>query len=166
MPAADLSRVIVTEYGNYFRKVRQKATQSAIDLGRIAPLATAVNSLADALLGDLGTVAGAVSLARDHAQKFEYPEYIDLGDFARQLAQRLPHQPKVQTAIASLQATLDSGKPGVAVLANATAGTAVQRATGLSIYFPRAEDYAPDYSDLLYSRHGRWKAFLEKMFAS
>jgi hypothetical protein len=34
----------------------------------------------------------------------------------------------------------------------------------VSIYFPRPEDYAPDYRDLLFSRDGRWKTFLEALF--
>jgi hypothetical protein len=39
-----------------------------------------------------------------------------------------------------------------------------QRAKGVSIYFPHPEDYAPDYSDLLFSRQGKWKAFLQGLF--
>jgi hypothetical protein len=48
---------------------------------------------------------------------------------------------------------------------NSTAGSRVQDATGVSIYFPpTARSYAPDYGDLAFSKDGRWMAFLEALF--
>ncbi len=164
MSPADLAKTIVVEYGKYFQRARETATQSALNLGRIAAAAAAVNELADALLADLSSVAGTVVLARDRAQKFEMPEYIDLGDFAAQLAQRLPHNAKVQAAVASIQAALNPKAANAFVIQNATSGAKVARANGVSIYFPHPEDYAPDYGDLLFSRQGRWKAFVQALF--
>jgi hypothetical protein len=166
MGPAELARTIVADYGRWYRlhgnPVYDKAaTQSALDLGRLPPLADAVNALADVLRQDLNRVAGAVSLSRDRAQKFEYPEYVDLGDFVEQLAARLPDHGPVQTAVAQLRPALSQF-----VIENATWGASVGRATGVSIYFPHPEDYAPDYGDLAYSREGRWRQFLEAFFAA
>jgi Clostripain family len=164
MAPADLAKAIVVEYGRYYQRSGETATQSALDLGRVRAAGAAVSELADALLADVSHVAGAVSLARDRAQKFEMPEYIDLGDFAGQLAQRLPQSAAVKAATDRIQQALQPATGAGLVLQNATSGSTVQRATGVSLYFPRAEDYAPDYSDLAFSRDGRWKAFLEAQF--
>jgi len=159
MAAADLAKIIVDEYGKYFQKDGEAATQSAVDLSRIENAASAVNDLADELISDLQNVAGAVTLARDKAQKYEYPEYVDLGDFAKQLQLRLPGNAKIKSAADKVLTSLSS-----VVIKNVTAGKGVERSTGLSIYFPHQEDYAPDYSDLDFSKQGKWRKFLEALF--
>ena len=159
MTAADLAKIIVDEYGKYFQKDGEAATQSAVDLSRIENAASAVNDLADELISDLQNVAGAVTLARDKAQKYEYPEYVDLGDFAKQLQLRLPGNAKIKSAADKVLTSLSS-----VVIKNVTAGKGVERSTGLSIYFPHQEDYAPDYSDLDFSKQGKWRKFLEALF--
>jgi hypothetical protein len=164
MSPADLSKVVVAEYGKYFTKIHTPATQSALALDRIGPIVSAVNALAAALLADMHTVAGAITLARDHAQKYEMPEYIDLGDFTAQLAQRLPHNTAVQSAASAVASALNTTSPAGFVLANTTTGGKLAKSTGVSIYFPHEEDYSPDYSDLLFSQHGQWKAMLQAVF--
>ena len=163
---ADLAKIVVSEYGKYFTKAHETATQSALSLDRISTAASAVNALATALLADVHNVAGEVSLARDHAQKYEMPEYVDLGDFAAGLARRLPHNAAVQSAVSAVRAALDSSSSTALVVANATSGARVARSTGVSIYFPHAEDYSPDYADLLFSREGRWKDLLQAIFSA
>ena len=164
MTPADLSKIVVAEYGKYFTKAKTPATQSALALDRIAPIAAAVNALASALLADVHAVAGTVTLARDRAQKYEYPEYIDLGDFAAQLAQRLPNNSAVRSAAAAIASALDTASATGFVIANTTTGASVAKSTGVSIYFPHEEDYSPDYSDLLFSKQGQWKALLQAIF--
>jgi hypothetical protein len=164
MAPPELAKLIVQEYRKSFQHTGDATTQSALDLARIPAAAAAVNALADLLLADLPQLAGTVILARDRAQKFEMPEYIDLGDFARQLAQRLPQHAKLQTTVRDIHAALDPAAPGTLVIQNATTGTKMARATGVSIYFPRAEDYAPDYGALRFSQQGRWRTFLEAVF--
>jgi len=164
MGPADLAKIVVSEYGKYFTKAHTPATQSALALDRIAAIASGVNALATALLADIPHLAGTVTLARDRAQKYEMPEYIDLGDFAAQLAERLPHNTAVQSAASAIKATLDSSSSSAFVIANATSGASVVKSTGVSIYFPHAEDYAPDYSDLLFSKQGKWRELLQAIF--
>jgi hypothetical protein len=164
MTPAELAKLVVVEYRKSFQRSGDATTQSALDLRRVSAAAAAVNELADLLLADLRTVAGAVTLARDRAQKFEMPQYVDLGDFAAQVAERLPQHPKIDTAVRAIQAALDPTAPGALVIENATTGTKMARATGVSIYFPRPDEYAPDYRDLRLSREGRWRPLLESLF--
>jgi Clostripain family len=166
MSPANLAKTIVIEYGKYYQKTREMATQSALDLAQIPSTAAAVNELVGVLLGDLASVAGAVSLARDQAQKFEMPEYIDLADFTEQLAQRLPQNLKVAAAAKKLLTALSPTTGTGLVIHNATCGPKVQRAHGVSIYFPHKEDYSPDYSDLAFSKDGRWRTFLKALFTA
>jgi hypothetical protein len=164
MSPADLSRLVVSEYGKYFSKAHTPGTQSALALDRINGIASAVNLLATALLADIHTVAGTVTLARDRSQKYEMPEYIDLGDFAAQLAQRLPQNAAVRSAASAVASAINPSSPTSFVLANTTTGTALAKSTGVSIYFPHQEDYSPDYSDLRFSQQGQWKKLLEAIF--
>ncbi len=164
MSPSDLTKTIVDEYQKYYQKTGETATQSALDLSQIQAVSALVSELADALLADLSNVAGAVSLARDRAQKFEMPEYIDLGDFAKQIIQRIPQNAAVRDVANKITNALDPANRDSLVVRNATCGNNVARAKGVSIYFPRKEDYAPDYSDLSFSKNGRWKVFLEAQF--
>jgi len=170
MSPQDLSKAIVQSYGAWYQQYGnsasdKSATQSALDLGQIEPVADAVNALADLFIANLNNVAGSISLARDKAQKFDYPEYIDLGDFAAQLLLRLTQNPQITAAASKVRDTLQSQAEGGFVIANSTWGPTVQRASGVSLYFPQQENYSPDYADLIYSKQGRWKAFLEAFYA-
>lgn len=162
----DLAKTIVTEYGQWYRKQgpSSEATQSALDLDRMPPLADAVNALADALLANLKTVTGPILLARDRAQKFAMPEYVDLGDLARQLLQRLTRQAALKTAAEQILKTLPVKTGAGVVIANAVNGAGVRNATGLSIYFPEKSNYAPDYAGLRFSQDTHWRKFLEALF--
>jgi hypothetical protein len=154
MSPANLAKTIVTEYGKYYQKTRETATQSALDLAQIPSAAAAVNELVGVLL------------ARDQAQKFEMPEYVDLADFAEQLAQRLPQYIRVAAAAKKLLTALSPTTGTGLVIHNATCGPKVHRAHGVSIYFPHKEDYSPDYSDLAFSKDGKWQTFLKALFTA
>jgi hypothetical protein len=165
MSPADLAKTIVTEYGKYYQKAQETTTQSALDLNQIRSAAAAVNELANALLVDLANVAGAVSLARNRAQKFQMPQYVDVGDLAGQLIKRLPQNAKVESAAKDILKSLSPTGKNSFVIQNAKWGLKVERASGVSIYFPsREEDYAPDYRDLALSKEGSWRRFLEALF--
>lgn len=170
MSPEDLSKIIVQNYGQWYQQygnplTDKSATQSALDLGQIGPIADAVNALADVFIANLDNVAGSVTLSRDKAQKFDYPEYIDLGDFAAQLLLRLSQNPQVTAAANKIRDMLQSQAGIGFVIANTTWGPTVQRASGVSLYFPQQGSYSPDYGDLMYSKQGRWRAFLEAFYA-
>ncbi len=92
------------------------------------------------------------------------PEYLDLGDFCRQLRLRLSQSPAVLSAAERVLGTLVPSPDGF-VVQNVALGAGLQRATGVSIYFPHPEDYAPDYAGLLFSKTGHWDNFLKALFA-
>ena len=155
MAPADLAELIVEEYGKYFARTHTSSTQSALDLARVGAVKTAVDALAQALLHGLPANEGAISLARDWVQKFEYPEYVDLGDLAAELIRNLPADAAVQKAARKVQDAL-----GDFVIANKTVGAKMARAGGASIYLPPRGELAPDYADLLFSRESPWKSLL------
>jgi hypothetical protein len=160
MDPAELAKIVVTEYGKYFTRTGEASTQSALDLERVTAVANAVDALALALLADLPKMEAAVSLARERAQKFDSPEYVDLHDLAGLLAQYLPNEAAVQTAAGRLQATIASNGNGF-VVANDTVGKKMARAHGVSIYMPSTGEYSPDYKDLRFSKDARWNRLLE-----
>jgi len=115
------------------------------------------------LLADLNNVAGAAVLAREWAQKFEYPEYIDLGDFVNELALQLPQNVAVKSASENILKALGLTTEHGFVIQNARCGPKEKRASGLSIYFPTSGNYSPDYSDLTFCKEGNWRKFLEAL---
>jgi hypothetical protein len=162
MDPAELAKIVVGEYGKYFTRTGEASTQSALDLERVTAVAQAVDALALALLADLPKMEAAVSLARDRAQKFDSPEYIDLHDFAGLLAQYLPHEAAVQTTAARLRAAIAGNGNGF-VVANDTVGKKMAQAHGVSIYMPSPGQYSPDYKDLQFSKDARWMRLLETL---
>ncbi|MEK6225569.1 MAG: clostripain-related cysteine peptidase [Chloroflexota bacterium] len=164
MAPADLAKTIAVEYGAWYKQHGTQddgsATQSALDLSKLKNVVQAVDDLARALMAELPAVAGAVSVAKTGTQKFEYPEYIDLGSFAKQLEKKLPADSKAKAPAAAVLKAVGSDGSGF-VMANTTWGNAVRGATGVSIYFPQPEEYSPDYDSLELSRDGKWMPFLK-----
>jgi len=168
MTGAQLANTIAKRYGAWYQQngVASRdgaATQSALNLGQIQTAADAVDQLGGALLKDIQKVAGGVALARNTAQHFEYPEYIDLGDFAAQLVSRLPKTSPASKAAAGVREALKVSGKGF-VTQNAKWGSGVKRALGVSIYFPPAGGYSPDYATLQFSKQARWNKFLQAFF--
>ena len=161
-----LARTIVAEYGAWYRRLRETATQSALDLGRVRAAAQALDALAGALLEGLPGLAGTALLARERAQKFEMPEYVDLADLARELQRRLSAKSRASAAAAAVIGAVEGDGNGGAglVLANSVVGSRVRRARGVSIYFPSKDRYSPDYGSLSISRDARWSRLLKALF--
>jgi hypothetical protein len=171
MDARSLASTIVESYGAWYVKNGDpvhdaSATQSALDMSRLGNVIDALNELAEALRSQLPEVKGAIALAKTAVQKFDYPEYIDLRDFATQLSGNLPAGSSSKIAADKLQQLLTVGGSSAFVLANATWGDAVQRASGVSIYFPEKTGYSPDYDDLDLSKDGSWAKMLKAFFAA
>jgi hypothetical protein len=165
---ADLAKTITQDYGEYYKKngdiiSDQSATQSALDISHIHPVADSVNELASILIKKIREVAGGIALAKDKAQKFTYPEYIDLASFLNELIKWLPQDKEVENAAKKVLNMLNAQTNGF-IIANSTWGEKVKRACGVSIYFPTAESYLADYDDLAFSKECNWKKFLETLF--
>ena len=171
MSPADLSKAIVKSYGDWYAKNGDpvhdlSATQSAFDMGRIGPVVDAVDKLSLALIAEMAEVKGAIGLAKAGVQKFDYPEYVDLGDFANRLMRSLPGSCQSKTAAQGLVQKLGDGGSSDFVTANVTWGAADVRASGVSIYFPDANGYSPDYDDLDMSGDVAWAKMLKAFFAA
>lgn len=167
---ADLAKIITQDYGQYYEKngspiYDKTATQSALDLNQIEPVANSLNELANILIKNIAGIAGQVTLARDKAQKFsEYPEYVDLISFLNELVKWLPdNQAEAKGAVNKTLSVLNQTSNKF-ILANSTWGLNVKRASGVSIYFPSSEQYLTDYADLEFSKKYAWNQFLETLF--
>ena len=167
MSPSDLAKLIVREYRGWYDKNGSAsdgaATQSAFDLSKIDQAVAALDDLAGALTSELSSVAGAVSLALAGAQKFRYPEYVDLGSFASQLVKKLPARAKSRAPANALLKVLANND---FVVANATWGDSAKRATGVTVYFPKPEEYSPDYDQLELSQNAKWMPFLKAFNAA
>ena len=156
----ELAKLIVVEYGKSYEGSGESATQSALNLNSIDPAVKSIDAMSSVLLNNLNSMAGGISLARDKSQKFEMPEYIDLADFVAQLSKRISGSKDVKAITDNVLSALNGGF----VMQNAAVGRGVERANGVSIYFPSKEDYAPDYKDLLLSNDCKWNQFLKGFF--
>lgn len=166
MSPQDLAQTIAQDYGQWYQQhgdvvADQAATQSALDLNQLGTVADAVNGLASVFIKHLDNVLDPIILARYRTQRFAYKEYIDLGDFAAQLLRQFPTDRQIREAATTIRDAIGSQAQGRFVIANTVWGRNVQRASGVSLYFPHEEEYCPDYVDLMYSKQGRWRAFLE-----
>lgn len=127
-------------------------TLSAKDLSQISTLKDAVDALAVALMGGIGTYDQEIADARNAVETFgdcdywyDEPYYramyvpvgsIDLYDYARILAETLPGT-DIATAAAAVMTLVDN-----AVVAN-WAGELQPNANGIAIYYPDFEGYDP-----------------------
>jgi hypothetical protein len=84
--------------------------------------------------------------------------------FLDELVKWLPeNQPDVKDAVKRTLAVLKQNGNRF-IIANSTWGPTVNRASGISIYFPSAAQYLTDYSDLQFSKKYSWNRFLESLF--
>jgi hypothetical protein len=170
MSSRELAKSIASAYGRFYKNTGNVVTQSALDLGQIQKTAAAVSELADALIAgltnpaDLKNTLNGIRSAQGNSQSFEYPEYLDLGDFAGQIALELPQNAAVQATSAKILDSLNKPSGGNLVIQNSTCGDTVKYATGISIYFPSKNDYSTDYQSLAFSKDYHWKDLLETYF--
>ncbi len=139
------------------------ATLALLDLSRMGALDQAVESLADALVDNLDTVATEVGRQRNQSLEFGLDESgenvgysaVDLGDFLARLT-NVPAE--VDTARQAAFRALDG------VVVEQATGPAATQATGLSLYFPPTDDlYFPEeYGSIDAGR--AWNEFLAAYF--
>lgn len=134
-------------------------TQSALNLAELPNIAKAVNTLATAMKTALKDTAeyAAITKALNAVQKFDMPDFIDLGNFCQELAGR-SKTAAVKTATKGVLACLQSD--GGFVINQRHKGSGVSGATGVAIYFPRGP-VNKVYGRLDFTKATAWKAFLE-----
>ena len=145
MTGLDLSNAIVDTYveGNQGVGV----TNSVVDPGRLAYLATRVQSLAAYLRTHWAAQKGAFDSARAACQAYSIYDYKDLYDFAAHLK-----SVSSDSQVKSLsQAVMDAiSDPSVSsVLYEAHSGSTVVDSYGISIYIPAHGSYMSSYGTAL-----------------
>jgi len=157
MTSLDLGREIVKQYVASYQE--EGVTQSLLNLTRVDAAASCVDALARALIAAIKTPAEYVAVTRalNATQRFEMPDFVDLGAFCRELARRTKVA-SVKTATSAVLAAL-AGPDGL-VAAEAHKGEAVRGAGGVAVYFPRGP-VSETYARLDFASAGRWAKFLE-----
>jgi hypothetical protein len=134
-------------------------TQSALNLSQIDGVRRAVQALATALRKSLKTPAeyAAITKALNATQRFDMHDFVDLGDFCRELATRSRSAAVKAAARATIEALAAEGG---FVVAQRHKGSGVAEATGVAIYFPRGP-VNKVYGRLDFAKDGGWQGFLE-----
>ena len=147
--AALIAKQFVASYGK-----DEAVTQSSVDLAALDAVVKAANALGTKLAGVLKkkdmAVRGSISYARTISQGYEHPDYVDLCDFAVNLASVWP--------AASTDAKAIVAAVSASVFANYATNAKVKRSRGLSIYLPLAK-ISPLYANLDFAKGG-WGKFL------
>lgn len=162
MAPSELGSTLVRRYLESYRHGATDATQSAIDLEQLGDLVDAVDDLARALLSEIHTasLASALHLAWQQALHFFGHLYVDLYDLAR-LLHGITASARVHRTCQRVMTVID-GKGGKSpIIAEGHAGPAMERARGISIYFPGYHDPAIQYRGLDFAQRTAWAEFLE-----
>lgn len=156
MDAAALGRAVVRHYLASYAG-GDNVTQSAVDLTRVTPLATAVHGLGRALRAALGQAAGraGILMARAQVQEYSrpYDDYCDLLDLCNLLDRHCDN--------AALRAAGAAVRQGVAAgtIASGFKGKRVANSNGISIYFPKRH-VSPLYRTLDFAQGDGWAEFI------
>ncbi len=160
MTPAELATTIVRRYAEFYGPDGPNITQSAIDLGKLDDLVTAVDALAGRLLAALpdATLEQALYRAWRRTLRFFDDLYVDLHHFAVNLAGTTSRR-DVRNAALDVRRAIEAG--GGPIIAEAHGGARMRRARGLSIYFPPFRDPSVFYRELDFANRTRWAEFLE-----
>lgn len=156
----------------YFQDRTGAVVGSVVNLSQVGAVRTAVDSLADALLAQVGTQKDAMTAARNASQKFDVGDdfkitnddyYLDLWHMADRLAAQAP---AVAGQANAVKAAVDD-----AVLGRKTRSSPEEdygNARGLGIYWPKwvsgaYGDYV-NHNIFTATRDGRWDDFLAGYF--
>jgi hypothetical protein len=135
------------------------ATQSAMDLSKVVPIATAADLLARALSANSSTYASQIASARDASQHYTlYAEYKDACDFAEKVKAAAP-APDIVAAADYLTSAITS-----ATILERHWGASVAGSHGLSIAIPTPayyhDHYQTVYSQLAFAQDTAWDEWL------
>lgn len=157
MTADELGSSIVGQYVNSYSQ-DEGVTQSLIDMALVAAQVGAVDKLARKLTKKLANPAihKAVTWARQQAQRYDNPDYIDLVNWCELLQLKVRHE--------GIQALCGDVVSNYCVTSNAYVGEAMSRSKGVSIYFPESH-ISPLYKKLDFAADTAWDDFLQAYLA-
>lgn len=162
MGVEDLAKITVDKYIDFYKNRYPKlpVTQSAVATSKLKPLADVVDKLADILRGlvDDSDTIGSLFKSLRQAQTFSDRDYIDLGDFCRQLEQTSTNKSLGKQARMVFQTLSEPDSP---VVHQKSHGPSVANTTGLSIYLP-TRILSPLYHGLQFAQKTKWGQFLKE----
>lgn len=151
---ADISKILVEEYMNYYNKINNRsATFSAFDLEKFSALNAALGQFGIELRALDAKDKNAVLVAAESSTHFTgSADYVDLVDFTRHVALLDLHRLSVE----SIQNVQQAANEFVIAYG---AGSAHKNATGLSIWIPeeyKFDAHADRYMNLVFSKESKW----------
>ena len=157
MGGADLAANIVEAYARGFGG-NAAITQSALSLDRLKEVVLALDELCAYALDQLPACELALGWAARRAQKYTDPDYKDLYDFCRLLAERT-NLPDLQARARTVMERI--APPGAErfVRAEAHQGAKLADSHGVSIYFP-THAVSPFYRRLDFASETLWDDLL------
>ncbi|NOJ96531.1 peptidase C11 [Corallococcus coralloides] len=163
MSPRELGSLIVKRYVESYPS--EEVTQSLLDLGHTSRMAKAVDALATVLMELIKSPEGlfAVNRALKATQAYAYREFVDLGDFVKQLQAQLKNvSPAMQEHfVEMLKQGPEALRPFVA--AESHRGGTVARSTGATIYWPVSRGkVSVAYDSLAFAKDTRWDDFIQQ----
>jgi Clostripain family len=157
MSSADLGTAIVEHFVASYRG--ETITQAAVDLSKLSSVAAAIDTLAKALTKAIKKSPDytAVTKALNATQRFDTPDFVDLGHFCQELSKRSATKEIKDGAKATIEALTAEGG---FVVAERHTGKGVSNANGVAIYFPRGP-VNKAYRLLDFAKTNTWRTFLE-----
>ncbi len=169
-----LAKKIVGAFQRTYHHITNDYTQSAIDLTLIHLLEKNVDEVSTLLIECLSkqrnnsvTKVLTESKSPKYCTHFDEPSYIDLHHFYLNLQGKLN---KIaisgdKSIISKLQTKLQAGREIIQkIVFSNTAGKNLQKAKGLSIYFPRRRIH-PSYECCTFAKNNAWYSLLTKFLA-
>lgn len=163
MSPLDFSKVIVDSYIESYDKGAdtESVTFSSLNSKKITEVISAINGLSLALKKNLSNhdIFNKVLAITYDAQKFYYPTYKDLFDFAKLLNERI----NVKDINDSSKAVMDILEPGDNnfIISSKILTLSMANAHGISIYFPVRESYLKYYNKLDFAKKSKWDEFIK-----
>lgn len=159
MTATELAKLIVDQYIHSY-SAEEAVTLSAVQLGSLGGLLTAVDKLAQALLDNRSDDAVMLGLyrARQKVQSYDVVDYVDLADLCQQIKQQITNQPIQEACEGVLRAVQAT------VLSSAFNTKLMKGSHGISIYYPQRE-LSPLYNRLDFAKKSKWDEFLKAILA-
>jgi PKD repeat protein len=149
--AAQLSTIIVQKYmGSY--STAYQVTQSAADASALSSVVSALNTLSNAMIAQIGTYSNAINNSRTAAIEYDGYPYIDLYDFTDEIETQIP---ALSTQTAALKTAITT-----AIIENGYSPV-LSGSHGLSIYFPKAQSgFSNVYRTNAFAGASTWDEFL------
>jgi len=161
MDGGELASLIAAHYIESYG-TPENLTQSALDMGRIRDVVLALNEVCRHILDNQSACELAVGRASRHAQHYADPDYKDLHDLMRLLAERAGQRALRHRAQAVMELLAPAGQGGF-VHAEAHRGADMVNSHGASIYFPGSE-ISPFYGRLDFASESLWDDVLGRLF--